>query len=239
MTTTVIQGLYDINAESYQGVSANDWTDYTDWSTWLNWTQDSADLIVQVDDDLDTVAVRVPQLNLVAQGTQTITLKVSNTGAFAGEETTIAFTYDGSAVSIPAGRYYRWSVTVSELNDQTPVIEQIESSYSTVYTTQEFISVDTSTLDGTVDARTVPTTVGTVYSAVITTTKNTAYVDRAYSVPDTFSVSTIAPVAGIVSKSPLQIYLQDHYGVPVDGIVDITVTGAAKVYHTVDGVKSL
>jgi hypothetical protein len=239
MTTTVIQGLYDINADSYQGVSANAWSTYTNWSTWLNWTQNSADLIVQVNDDLDTVAVRVPQLNLVAQGTQTITLKVSNTGAFAGEETTIAFTYDGTAVSIPAGRYYRWTVTVSLLNNQTPVIQQIESNYSTVYTTQELIAVDTSTLSGSVAARTVPTTVGTVYSAIITTTKNTAYVDRAYSVPDTFSVSTIAPVAGIVSKSPLQIYLQDHYGVPVDGIVDIIVTGAAKVYHTVDGVKSL
>jgi hypothetical protein len=239
MTTTVIQGLYDINADSYQGVSANAWSTYTNWSTWLNWTQNSADLIVQVDDDLGTVAVRVPQLNLVVQGTQTITLKVSNTGSFAGEETTIAFTYDGSAVSIPAGRYYRWTVTVSLLNNQTPVIQQIESNYSTVYSTQELIAVDTSTLSGSVAARTVPTTVGTVYSAIITTTRNTAYVDRAYSVPDTFSVSTIAPVAGIVSKSPLQIYLQDHYGVPVDGIVDIIVTGAAKVYHTQDGVKSL
>ena len=238
MTITVIQGRYEINSDSYQGVSNDDWTDYTDWSTWTTWTQNSANLILQLDDDLGSVAARVPLLNLLSQGTVTIVLKVSSTGAFAGEETTHTFTYDGTALAIPAGQYYRYTVTVATLNGAPPVIEQIESSYTTEYATQQFIQVDTSTLAGTAAARTVPTTIGTAVTAVITVQNSTAYVDRAYSVPDSFSVSTIAPVAGIVSKSPLQISLRDHYGVPVDGIVDITVTGAAKVYHTDGGVKS-
>ena len=120
-----------------------------------------------------------------------------------------------------------------------PEIIQVDTAYSQEYRTEYFKSVDTSTLAGTINSRTVATTLGGIYAVQMTASFSTTWVDRYYALPDSFSVSTIAPVPGIVSKSPLAIYLQDHMGVAVNGVVDITITGTPKIYHTLQGVITI
>jgi hypothetical protein len=90
-----------------------------------------------------------------------------------------------------------------------------------------------------VSARVVPNSIGTIQTVNITSHDQTDYIDRAYSVPDTFSVSTVAPIPGIVSKAPLTIVLRDYFGVPVDGVVDITVTGISGIGLSDSGVISI
>jgi len=244
-TVTVTQGVFNQVRGVYESTMLDDWSDlnnapYQTWTNWTTWNSNPQTIILQLDDDLGTVDIRAPLLYLTVRGTQTVALKISTTGAFAGEETTISFTYDGSSQTYPQGRYYRWTLTVAaDASGLPPEVVQVDTAYSQEYRTEYFDSLDTSTLAGTISSRTVATTLGGVSGVQITATNSTTWVDRYYALPDSFSVSTIAPVPGIVSRSPLAIYLQDHMGVAVNGVVDITITGTPKVYHTLQGVITI
>lgn len=235
-TYTLITGYYDTQKNHWRGANLDNWAALTSWSTWTSWVSNPSTVSLQIDDDLASTEVRIATLELSYIGTRTVQLKTSDTGLFAGEETTINFVA-GTNYGIPSARYYRWTITATgTLADPIPYIRNAVPTYSTAgFTTEIYRNIVTSTLSGTVNARVVPTTSGTIHSVNITSLDSTNYVDRAYSVPDTFSVSTISPVPGIVSKAPLTIVLRDYYGVPVDGIVDITVRGSPSVSLELDG----
>ncbi len=232
-TYTIISGEEKFG--SWLALDSDAWSDLTDWASWTNWNGNPDNLVLQIDDEFDVVAVRAPILETAHKGTLTVSLKVSNTGAFAGEETTYSIT--STAVAIAAGKYYRWTLTVAPTTNVTPEIVYAQARYTEVYDEQELSGVDTSTLSGTITGRTITHNLGTLNTVVITAKEATPWVDRAYALPDTYVDPTnIAPIVGIISKDPLTIILRDDFGVPVNGIVDIRLTGAPKVYLSDSGV---
>jgi hypothetical protein len=238
-TVTVITGYYDQAKQSWQSSNADTWADVTSWTTWTRWNSDPQGVEIQLDDDLGSNDLRVTELICNYNGTATFTLKVSTTGLFAGEETTYNFAA-GTNYSIASGRYYRWTVEVQDAADGlVPEIFSAISRYSNSVATEYLRLVDTSTLSGTISARTVTHPFGSVYSCDITAHDSTTWIDRFYAVPDSYSVSTISPVPGIVSLSPLTIVLRDHFGVPVNGIVNIAIQGQNQVTVTAGGVSIL
>ena len=239
-TTTIITGNLDFYTNTYGANNNDDWTDlgsspYQTWSNWLQWNSSPTSLQIRLDDDMGSSAVRLPLLTISAVGNLAITLKVSATGVFAGEETTYTVTTTPQAVI--GGRYYRWTVTVTQ--DSSALMPQITNfltEYLSIYETVELSKVDTSTLSGSISGRVVSHNLGTVFNVQLTTHEDTAWVDRYYSLPDSFSVSEIGPVASVTSTSPLTIVLKDMFGVPVNGYVDISIVGVPKIFLTATGV---
>jgi len=80
---------------------------------------------------------------------------------------------------------------------------------------------------------------GTVDHCEITAHDTFTWVDRAYALPDDWNENTITPIPGIITKSPLTIILRDHFGVEVDGIVDITIRGIRPVVLTTTGIVAI
>lgn len=239
MTVTVIQGYFDSLNNIYQASNSDTWADLTTWSSWLNWNSDPGDVEIQIDDDLGIEDVRTPTISITYTGEIAIILKISETGAFSGEETTITFAV-GTTYAVPSGRYYRWLITASTgSTGLVPEINNFRTQYFSEVFSETQRSIDTTTLSGTTAGRIVATNFGTIYNVLITAHDVTSWVDRAYAVPDDWAVTTISPVPGIVSKDPLTIVLKDLFGVPVDGTVDITITGAPRVTITSTGVERI
>lgn len=233
-TITIIQGNQNDGNNHYLADNLDTWGDITSWDTWTFWNSNPDDLILRIDDDLGDYNLWLPELRIGARGLLNVQLKISATGSFTGEETTI--TVGATPVAVVSGRYYRWTITV-EPNGTVPEIGLVETNYSKEFITQEIANVDTSTLSGTIAGRIVPTSIGTVYNVQVTAQQETSWVDRAYALPDSFTDPTdIAPIPGIISHNPLTIVLRDDFGVLVDGVVDISITGSPQIYLTANGV---
>lgn len=236
-TATITQGWYEGNRYRYFGSNSDTWTTlastpYQTWSNWRTWASNAQSLILQLDDDLGSIGQRAPTINLRAQGQVTLQLKISQTGTFTGEETTINFV-PGTAYTFVSGRYYRWIVTIATDSAVIlPVLEFYQTSYIDNVTQDiYYTNLDTTTLSGTTSSRSISGTWGSILNVLITARRNTAWVDRAYSLPDTYVNQTdFAPIPSIIStSSTLQFALLDHFTQPVDGVVDIAIKALPKI----------
>lgn len=236
---TIIDGYQNSRNGHYQAYSQSTWADYTDWSSWNQWNDDPGNVTIQLDDAFVEVDLWTPTLSIKYFGTLSLSLKTSNTGAFSGEETT--YTLSSTPISIGQARYYRWTVSITPSGSTPPNLVFVDSAYSQEFDTQEIKDLDLTTLSGSTTAgRVVTHSFGGVFSVQITAQEETNWVDRAYVLPDDFTDPVkVAPIPGIVSKDPLTIILRDDFGVPVDGIVDLVITGSANVYLTETGVIKL
>ena len=187
MTITVTQG-YQNAVDQYLGGSGITWADlgsspYGSWTNWTEYKPVPQNVIVQVDDDLETIAVRTPTCEIDYEGALTsIQLKISSTGSFSGEETTINFT-DGVAVDWEGGRYYRWTIEVEADGETLPLIEDVETSYLTGIT-QELVnnlSIPSTAVDS--SGHTVVTnTISKVVNVQATTLQGGFYVEDGYMI---------------------------------------------------------
>lgn len=236
---TIIEGYKNSRNGHYQSYGQNTWADYTDWSAWTQWNDNPGDVVIRLDDAFSEVDLWTPTLSIKYFGILTLTLKTSNTGAFTGEETT--YTLSSTPVSIGQAKYYRWTITITPDTLVPPNLVFANAEYTQEFQMAEFKDIDLTTLSGSTTAgRVVPHDFGGVYTVQITAQQETTWVDRAYALPDSFTNPVkVAPIPGIVDKDPLTIILRDDFGVPVDGIVDLVITGSASVYLTETGVIKL
>lgn len=197
---------------------------YATWANWKIWNPSPKQLTATETIDMGTVALRQPSANWIsANYAQSVVIKISDTGAFAGEETTV--TMAGTTTqSYVQGRYYK--ITAIWATDSLGTVPWVgEFTFNAIINTFKEIlkDVSTSTLSGTAASRTVAIQGMAAYDVKITVKKNVTWVDRAYALPDDYSITTIPPVASYVTKNPLTICLVDHFGVPVDGTVDLEI----------------
>lgn len=247
MATTIIQGI-KVDGGRYQPTNSVDWGElgsspYATWANWTSWTPSPDYIQIRIDDDLGSSLARTPLIQIVSLGEVTLTLKISDTGLFAGEETTISFIDDGTEYIYPSGRYYRWSVRIdTDSNLTVPYLEEPTTSYSTVEDTETFRTVDTAGLTGTIDARVVDSDIAVVTTFVATahqggtTYSNQLLRDRVYAVPDDYVFQENAIIVNIVSKSPPTIRCFDLNGESIDAVVDMIVTGLPKIKQTPQGI---
>lgn len=134
MTLTVITG----EAIGTQVIPAPEitWDDlgsspFGSWDTWNTWRIATGTTIsMRIDDDLGSIDYRIPEIIFDYQGDATISLKISDTGTFTGEETDVVLDFE-TPVAFTSGRYYRWSISITS-NSETSVPMLYE--YFTRYT---------------------------------------------------------------------------------------------------------
>lgn len=105
---------------------------YGSWSNWTSWKIPDSNPIVQlqIDEDQGSVGYRTPLLTYGYSGDAAVVLKISDTGSFSGEETTYNLAFE-TPTSYVAGRYYRWTITVTT---NSTVTEPYLDYYITNYT---------------------------------------------------------------------------------------------------------
>ena len=194
------------------------------------------------------MALRQPTLVVANQGDLGITLKISDTGTFTGEETTIDLS-DLAAKDFVGGRYYRWIITVAA-TASVPIPSAIgaDPNYNT-----DNIVVE---LQNSVDVPSTPTdstgyTLITNNLGLVQNVQATALQGDPYVVVDYFETAAqagetqpyvqdqLGGVAVIESKNPLAIKVVDYNGDPWDGTVDLVLRGVPKIQQTDFGVDSL
>lgn len=157
------------------------WGDLTDWSSYNTWrTPTTNDIIVQVIDDLSTSAARIPTCEVDYEGDLTIQLKISDTGAFAGEESTIDFV-DGVDYTFANGRYYRWQFTVSLNSDiSEPFFLDATTSYSQTFVTEILSDVEVYAQEDSDGFYPLTTNLGNVVNIQATALQGGSYVVDGY-----------------------------------------------------------
>lgn len=244
-TITILSGQFDSFNGVYRSANADDWSDlqsspYGTWANWRHWNTNPQNLQLRIDDDLLESKLRSPRISFTDLNA-TITsasLKISDTGAFSGEETTYTFVA-GTEVEVIAGRYYRWNFTFTGIGGLIAEVYDIVQIYDETLTTITLKNVNTASLQTSTGHRIVEHSLGTVDHCEITAHDTFTWVDRAYALPDDWNENTITPIPGIITKSPLTIILRDHFGVEVDGIVDITIRGIRPVVLTTTGIVAI
>ena len=144
MTETIITGRREGSAITVdQDINWGDLASspYGSWSNWNSWKVSTGLTVsVQIDDDQGSIDYRVPLINIEKiADTMTVSLKISTTGTFTGEETTINFVED-TPVTYASGRYYRWTVTLTGAT--APYLLDYFTQYNQTLQTQTLEDVD-------------------------------------------------------------------------------------------------
>jgi len=249
MSTITITSGYQGEGGKFFPTDNTDWVDlgsspYATWSSWTSWNPSPNSIQLQVDDDLGSSDFRTPLLSLSYQGQLTVTLKISNTGSFSGEETTINFVA-GTTYTYVSGRYYRFLITVAT-DSSTPVPNCgiPNTTYQKEQVTEFSRAVNTQTLGGTIDARPITSSVGMVEVLVATaeqsgvTYSSGLLQDRVYAIPDDYVFQENAIIVNIVTKNPPVIRCFDLNGESIDARVDVFIQGLPKLQITTRGIET-
>lgn len=241
-TVTIISGYRDAANSSYASVNTETWADlalspYQTWANWSQWATAPATTEIKILLDLDEVGYRGPQITLDYTGTITLSVTISETapdsaGQFDSQATTINFV-PGTFYSFPQGRYYEWHITLTEdSNLEPPVLISYDWAFNQEKITEHWSDLDTSTLSGSLGARTVTTTLGLVKTVLATVKGDKTWIDRAYVLPDDWSQTTYAPIVSWTAKDSVTLRLTNLFGEPVDHIVDLALVGYERIIFT-------
>lgn len=214
-------GYQNVWANTIEPINTGDWTDLTTWDV-ASWNPTATSLLwISNPVSLDQSQTVNFLLESTAQGTVEYDVYASDTGAFAGEETVTSIASGDTGVSAFTGKHFYVAARVTN-NSSLPVLYSMTVTITTnKYTKITLNDIDTSTLAGTVSARTVDfgRTVSGVKNMQITVKQVTDYTLDVY-VSDYPTCSVVIP--RIVDKATPSIALVGLDNVPRDGIVDIS-----------------
>lgn len=217
------EGVIDAQSGTVKALGISSWSSLTgtSWREFNNYIQ-TYNLLRWTAPLVDLGAVQYFTLNIEAefQGTLSYIIHVSETGAFAGEETEY-YIKDGD-YSIP-GFYGRYAYVTAILAG-TELIKIIITANTTVKE-YRIPNVSTSTLSGTSSNRTIalPTPVSVIKDIHIQPKAATSYAVNLY-VSDTATSEILIPVVKSKSSTTPSFALYGIDNDPRDGVVDITVT---------------
>lgn len=215
------QGTLDTETNTIKPLTNGSWNTLTTWNTWTTYNLDPLP-IKWTSSILDIGTIDDFTLNIKTeyQGTISLTVYVSETGNFNGEETIYILTDGDYNISAFYGRYVYVTATVngSELS-------RLTLTSNTEKTIRHFRNVDSSTLSGNSSERTytLPVAASKIVSAQITAQTPTAYSVDLY-VSSTATSQALLPVITAKTGNDLKFRLYGIDNQPRDGIVDITVT---------------
>jgi hypothetical protein len=213
------------------------------WTNWTKWNPDPKTITVKVFEETDSIANRLPTFDFNTDGTVTAQLKIanavdSNLSLIGGTTTSMTL---GTEVTPAAGRYYEFTITIAP-NSNTPTTTLGTFDFNTDEITQFIENINTATLSGTIDSRTITTNIPTVTALVVTATEaGVTYSsgnlqDRVYAIPDDYTFQENAIVTNIVSKIPPKIRCFDLNGESIDAVVDILIKGLGKIVLIAQGI---
>ena len=205
------------------------------WDSWTAWADDPVTPMTWESDvlDLGQIAYFNLKWNIVCAGTPTFTVYVSQTGLFAGEETSTTVNVDDEDIEAFYGRYV--VVFVSLAFDPTqgfPTITEFDQTASGESLQTLQYDVASNTLSGDASARTIvmPRTVSKVLALQLTSHTGN-YVDESY-VADSYVDEQAPGFPAIVSKTrtgPTVTFVSTS-GTNVDAVFDLSMTVLPEQY---------
>ena len=217
-----------------------------DWSNWTRWNYSPNNITVKVQEDAGSIATRLPLISLIYDGELSVTLKIANTVDSTNTlvSPTITTLTANTEFSPVKGRYYEYTLTIS--TDSAFTVPQLQTpsiNFSDDRITDLQEEVSTSTLGGTIDARPLTTSIGSVTGIFVTareagTTYSTGLLrDRVYAIPDDYVFQENSIQVNIVSKSNKTIRCFDLNGESIDAVVDVLIQGLPKIALGPTGVE--
>lgn len=205
------------------------------WDSWTAWADDPVTPMTWVSQPLDLGQIAYFNLkwNIVCAGTPTFTVYVSETGAFAGEETATTINVDDTNIEAFYGRYVLAFVSLAyDPTQGFPSITEFDQTASGESLQTVQYDVASGGLAGTADARTIvmPRTVSKVLALQLTPHAG-SYVADNY-VADSY-ISDAAPgFPAIVSKTRTgpQVTFVSTAGTKVDAVFDLIMTVLPEQY---------
>jgi hypothetical protein len=201
------------------------------WDTWTEWfVTPEQELIWQIG-PVDLADPKTFNLKIIgiASGTVEYEISTSNTGAFAGEETTTLIETNDTGVGGFSGRYFIIMVKVIATGG-APILQGVEYAVSETANTLSLNNIDTATLPGTSASRTLtlPKPIGAITNIQITPQAVSSYALDLY-VSSTPTSTTVMP--RVISKtSTPQFALVGLDNKPRDAVVDIVIEYLAEGY---------
>jgi hypothetical protein len=231
MALPTVNGILDDVLEAVVPTSTYTWADFnTDsvtWDNWVEWDRQPADPLVWEANPLDLGEnlFFTLEIETVANGDVSYKIYTSTTGAFAGEETETVIANGATSVSGFYGRYVLVYVEVARTSGLN-VLYGVDVTAKTLTVQEKQGDVDTSTLSGTVNARTVSLTrsFSKITNILVTPHEETAYTLDVYVTDTTTSTYLIPKIISKTLSGP-EIALIGVDNQPRDGVVDITITG--------------
>ena len=194
-------------------------------NTWGNWTNFNSNPlpIIWSTDVVDLGEVRYFTLSIQAEfdGSINYSLYVSDTGAFAGEETEHVLEEGNQNIPAFYGRYFRLTARCPGKE-----IRRISMEASNAEVEVFLQDVNTATLAGTASNRvlTLPRTVSAIKEMAVHVKAATPYAVNLY-VSDTATSEVLIPVVKSKSGSSPSFALYGIDNDPRDGVVDISIKG--------------
>ena len=217
----------------YTATSLDTWTTlasspYATWANWTQWNTNPRTISATETIDEGSVLLRTPTLVYGSNVFGTVTIKISDTGLFAGEETTITPSLFVNQ-TYPAGRHYRVTVTLAPDSQGTiPYLAGWNWVMVRNFITEDLFDVNTASLSGTQDSRLLSTTVPIVTDMRAMSQTSEPYVTATY-VASSYIVDGEATYVSYISKGTTpRIRVSDNAGT-IDGIIDITVRGLPSI----------
>ena len=223
---TLEDKIYPTGTGTWSGLPAT-------WAAWTNWYEGTPNELYWLSDKIDLFVPTTFTLNLniVANGIVSYEVYTSNTGAFAGEESTQVI--DSGDTDVPGfyGRYVQIGVKVIRSFTEVQTISAIDIVTSDASITEEFENVSTSTLAGTITARQIPITKKfSILNVVDVAVQQVSAYNLDVYVTDYLSCTTLLPRVVSKNRTTPTIALIGLDNVPRNGTVDITVTGLPEQY---------
>jgi len=196
------------------------------WDDWKSWADNPVTPLTWVSQPIDLGEVAYFNLSwtILCQGTPTFTVYTSQTGAFAGEETATTVNVNDTDIEAFYGRYVLVFVSLAFVPAEGfPQISQFDFTSSGKPLELNQFDVDSSTLSGSADARTIvmPRTVSRVLSMQLTPHTGD-YVADSY-VADDYVIESAPGFPAIVSKtrSGPSVTFINTSGTKVDAVFDV------------------
>lgn len=186
MAQTITSGILAQDRTTIRPVGSITWaaldsSPYSTWENWLSWTEEPANIVVVETIDTGASDYYVPQAEILTEGNLTVTVKVSDTGLFAGEETSYQFATEDVGEKLIKGRYIRWTFTVApNASSPVPYLQYFaQANNSLVEVFLDDIAVPSLPTDS-LGFRLITHPLGAVKNVQATTLQGDDYVDNGY-----------------------------------------------------------
>lgn len=237
MTVSYTNTIREFSSEV--ATSGDTWTTlasspYATWANWNIWNTDPNSIVGTETLDLGSTLLRTPLLSVSGSVVPTVVIKVSTTGTFTGEETTVNATVNGTH-TYPSGRYYKFTATwAPDAQGTIPIVGSWTASAVREFIDEEFFDLDTATLSGSIDAREIVTTVAIVTDMRGMSQTTEEYFTASY-VSSGYIIDGEATYISYVSKGTTpKIRVSDNNDT-IDSVIDLTVRGLPAITQTAEG----
>jgi hypothetical protein len=228
MALPTYNGIQNLDTNLIEAPSTSTWDDITSWDTWTNWTGEPAAQLTWLTEQLDLGSSQYFNLQVATQATGSVSeysVYVSDTGAFAGEETVTTINPGDTNIEGFYGQYVIILVTVDYVAASgAPNISSVTANATSERLEIVLTDINSADLTGSTTAKqlVLPRNVSKVVSMFVQPHQPGLYVASDYVADDYFE--SAPPVfSNIADKDRLipKVSFATYEGIYTNSIFDI------------------